>query len=535
MTPSVFRNVGVPKVQKSVFNLTHERLLTGSFGYLYPSMLIDCVPGDVFSIAKRITCRLRPLVYPIMSEVNMFEHTFFVPYRLLMRSSGESGGGNTFSDAADFEDMLIGGDNTVAIPGDEAYTIPTRSVGAHSIGDLSDYLGFPPIGGAATGALPVAFPFRAYSFIWNEFYRDIDLDTELDITATNGLQTRRWEKDYFTSAREWQQRGTSPAVPLTGTLDVEPNGTGVYPTWETSSESSIAIQGQGSNVPQYNKSVSAEFLDWEDPNLQVDLSNGVTVDMADFRLLMQTQRWMERNARAGTRYNEVLKSHFGYTGFNDARAQRPIYIGGIKSPIVISEVLKTSEEASADSTAPLGAYAGHGITVGNGFIGKFRVPEYGIIMSILSIMPRSGYSQGIDRQWRKDSLYDFYWPEFANLSEQAILTSEIYATTVEATNDTVFGYQGRYNHMRIMQNQVCGEFRPGGDFDDAHLYREFASQPSLNANFVKSRYTGTFQGGIRDEVFAVTSEDTCWFRVGNIIKAVRPLPVLANPGYVDHN
>jgi hypothetical protein len=518
----VFNRVGVPKVGRSLFNLTHSKTLSGQMGYLYPSMYEDCIPGDVFSIGKRIKCRfIIPPLSPLMHEVNLYEHTFFVPYRLLMNE-------DELGDSGDFEDMIIGGSD-----GDTAITIPTVDVGGHSIGNLKDYMGYPPIGGSATGAFPVAFQFRAYNLIFNEYYRDIDLDTELDITSnTTSIWERRWQKDYFTSARPYQQRGTPPALPLTGTIDIDgKNGNVTVKNENDSTTRNMMVQITSGDIITQTAPSATGGLRWVNPQLEVDLSSGaITADVADLRLIFQTQRWMERNMRAGTRYKEVIKAHFN-EDVGDSRLDRPEYIGGIKVPIVISEVIGTNQD---DTVEDPGSLAGHAIGIGQKFIGKYRVKEFGIMMSILSVMPVTMYSQGIDRQWRKDTLYDFYWPEFANLSEQAVLTSEIWATTVEATNDTVFGYQGRYNEYRVRHNTVHGQLRYGGNLTYWTLAREFASQPSLTANFVRSRYSAGFEGGIRSDIFPVTTGDNLVIQVGNVLKASRPLPLMSNPGLVDH-
>ena len=232
---------------------------------------------------------------------------------------------------------------------------------------------------------------------------------------------------------------------------------------------------------------------------------------------------MERNARAGARYTEFLKSHFGVSPRDD-RLQRPEYIGGSKAPIIISEVLQTS---STDATSPQGNLAGHGITVSNAYCGKYHANEYGLIIGLMSVMPRSAYQQGINRQWLRRTKYDFYFPEFANLSEQAIENAEICATDVSSHNTAIFGYQGRYDEMRIKQNMVCGQMR--SKYDYWHMGRQFdiANPPTLNDDFVIC--------DPRKDIFAVPSEPALIVRFGNIIKAYRPLPLSAEPGLIDHN
>lgn len=265
--------------------------------------------------------------------------------------------------------------------------------------------------------------------------------------------------------------------------------------------------------PDYLTNAKAFFND-----NTVDLSVASTFDIADLRLAFQIQKWMERNARAGVRYTEFLKSHFGISP-RDERLDRPEYIGGSKVPIIISEVLQTS---STDATTPQGNLAGHGITVSDAYCGKYLAQEYGLIIGIMSVMPRSAYSQGINRQWLRRTKYDFYFPEFANLSEQAILKAEILAKDADSThNQDIFGYQGRYDEMRTKQSLVCGDMR--STFDYWHLGRQFnaGSPPALNADFIKCVP--------RKDVFAVPSEPGLIVSFGNIIKAFRPLPYISNP------
>ena len=190
-------------------------------------------------------------------------------------------------------------------------------------------------------------------------------------------------------------------------------------------------------------------------NNSVDFASAVTFNVADLRLVFQIQKWLERNARAGARYVEFLGAHFGVHPRDD-RLQRPEYVGGSKSPMIISEVLQTS---STDGTSPQGNQAGHGISGSSTYAGSYTAQEFGLMMGIMSVMPRSVYQQGIDRQWLRTTKYDWYFPEFANLSEQAIQRAEIYANGVAANNQVIFGYQGRYDEMRVKRNMVCGLMR----------------------------------------------------------------------------
>lgn len=512
----VFQQTAPARPGRSVFNLSYNKKLTCDMGQLIPIMCDEVVPGDVFKIGNQAVVRFQPLIAPIMHEVNVFVHYFFVPYRILWK---------------DWETFITGGvdgnDTTAVLPRWAPQVTPI-------VGSLWDYMGLPLV--IPTGRTPLDFPRRAYFSIWNEYYRDETLQTKVDFAPAGSdsygvIKQRCWEKDYFTSALPWQQRGTAPSLPIsgttsavfnadaTGTLRVTIGGTdtqayGMYNAPNSGVSFSPTPAGNGNNP--LRPIITAASL----ANNTVDLSSATTFDVADLRLVFQIQKWMERNARGGARYTEFLRSHFAVSPRDD-RLQRPEYIGGSKSPVIISEVLQTSEPTASSPQANM---AGHGISVNQSFCANYRATEYGLIMGIMSIMPRSAYSQGIDRQWLRQTKYDFYFPEFANLSEQAIERCEIYATNVEAENKTLFGYQGRYDELRFKRNQVCGLMRTSLNY--WHLGREFASPPLLNSTFVECNPS--------KRIFAVQNEPGLIVNFGNLIKAIRPMPVQSNPGLLDH-
>ena len=251
----------------------------------------------------------------------------------------------------------------------------------------------------------------------------------------------------------------------------------------------------------------------------IDLTTIDTFDVADLRQVVQIKNgW--NVARGGVRYTEFLRSMFGVSPRDD-RLQRPEYFGGSKSPVIVSEVLQTS---STDATTPQANMAGHGISVQHQYAGKYHCQEYGLVMGLLSILPKPMYQQGINRQWLRPTRYDYYFREFANLSEQAIERSEIYYAATEASNKTLFGFQGRYNEMRQKDNMVVGEMR--STFDYWHLGREFSSAPALNETFITCVP--------RKDIFAVPSVPGFLINWGNRIKALRPMPVEPVPGLMDH-
>lgn len=480
-----YKRVASLNPRRSVFNLSYEKKFTCDMGQLIPVMCDEVVPGDIFKLGSQAVIRFQPLVAPVLHEINMYVHYYFVPYRLLWDS---------------WEDFITGG-----VQGTDTSVLPRWTPTNYAVNSLWDYLGFPLL--VPTGALPMDFPRRAYNLVYNEYYRDETLQTEVALTNESVL-LRNWEKDYFTSSLPWQQRGPAPALPLTGTTSAvwigETSGTVSPINYVTNS---LHIQnGQSLSVINANT---------------VDLSTASAFDIADLRLAFQIQKWMERNARAGVRYTEFLRGHFGVSPRDD-RLQRPEYIGGSKSPVIVSEVLQTS---STDTTTPQGNMAGHGISVNDAYCGSYRADEFGLIIGIMSVMPKPAYQQGIDRQWLRRTKYDFYFPEFCNLSEQAIERAEIYASGVEAENLTIFGYQGRYDELRVKRNLVVSEMR--STFDYWHLARQFSTPPLLNESFI--------QCVPRKDIFAVQNVPGLIVSFANLIKAIRPVPVTAEPGLIDHN
>lgn len=486
-----YQQVGALNPGRSVFDLSYEKKFTADMGQLIPVLCDEAVPGDIWSIGNQTVIRFQPMLAPILHEVNMYLHIFFVPYRLLWD---------------DWEEFITGGAD-----GDDASVLPRWEPTIYTEGSLWDYLGF-PVGVDPDGAYPMSFPRDAYNFIYNEYYRDETLQTEVALTQETILN-RCWEKDYFTSSLLWQQRGTAPALPISGSTSAVFDSSR-FLAGSPASNMEVAAAGIYTPTP-------ANLLSVFNDNT-VDLSVASTFDIADLRLAFQIQKWMERNARAGVRYTEFLQAHFGVHPRDD-RLDRPEYIGGSKSPIVVSEVLQTS--ATATEPTPQGNLAGHGITVNTNFCGKYRVEEYGLIMGIMSVMPRSAYQQGINRQWLRRTKYDFFFPEFANLSEQAIERAEIYASGVAAENTTVFGYQGRYDELRTKSNMVVSQMRD--TFDYWHLGRQFSAAPTLDSTFVTCVPS--------KRIFAAESEPGLIVSHGNIIKCIRPLPITAEPGLIDHH
>lgn len=536
---NIFDSVKLKRPRRNVFNLSYESKLTVNAGELVPVMCKPVVPGDKFRVNTEMLVRLAPLVAPMMHRVNVFTHYFFVPNRLVWNQ---------------WEDFI-----TKGVDGTDAPAFPTLKLpstvdtanGHRFFGDSSlwDYLGLPSlnqIGNAAfqtqspngvkapAGYEVSALPFRDYLLIYNEYYRDQNLTSEIEFSRDGGsieaittnpllmLRRRAWEKDYFTSALPWVQRGPEVTVPVSGaggSMDVElkskaadqyfVSSSGSRPTGKLEVVNGVLFASHESSGTSVGAYLSPN-------NFQVNVDEmGVSIN--DLRTSNALQRWFERNARSGSRYIEQILSHFGVRS-SDARLQRPQFLGGGRVPVSVSEVLQTS---STDETSPQANMAGHGISasVNHGFTRYFE--EHGYIIGIMSVMPRTGYQQGVPRDFRKFDNMDFYFPEFAHLGEQEIKNEELYLNQYDADNSGTFGYTPRYAEYKYSLNEAHGDFR--GNMAFWHLNRIFTEKPNLNTTFVECNPS--------NRVFATaeTSDDKYWIQLYQDIKALRLMPKYGTP------
>lgn len=501
---NVFQKIKIKKPGKNVFDLSHEKKMSLIMGNLIPIFHQEILPGDKFNVSSEILLRFAPMLAPMMHRVNVYTHYFFVPNRLIWD---------------EWEEFITGGPDGTLTPVPPYVPYNNDYSDFMTEGSLSDYFGLPPVGtgGSGSGLKVSTLPFRAYQLIFNEYYRDQNLSNPVSILKTSGfdgnydqmmaIRKRAWEKDYFTSALPWAQRGSTVGIPLSpdeqGKLYKTSDGTLYTP----GSTKNLQVNGAGGLADQ--------------DLVQLSMDPGSTINVNDLRTAVKLQEWLENNARAGARYIEQILSHFAVKS-SDARLQRPEYLGGGVQPVVISEVLSTVGTTAEGIEAPQANMAGHGISVGrtNKFSKYFE--EHGQVIGILSILPRTAYQNGIPREFLREDKTDYYWPEFAHLGEQPVLKGEIFydPAASETVNKSTWGYQQRYAEYKYKPSTVHGAFRSTLDF--WHMGRKFTALPDLNESFVTSDPT--------TRIFAVTEDvEQIYAQVYNSVQAVRPIPYFGVP------
>lgn len=506
-------------MKRSKFSLSHYKLFSCDMGHLIPCALTEVLPGDTMQQSTSALVRLSPLLAPVMHPLHVRIHHWFVPHRLVWE---------------DWEDFITGGpdgfDESVFPTVTISYSAGTPDTGTGVVGELADYMGVPP---KINNLVVSALPFRAYALIWNEWYRDQDLQTELPISYASGsdsttnmaLQNVAWEKDYFTSARPWTQKGPEVSIPLQGDAPVKGIGkfgnqtftagpVNVYETGESGAtqfaDFSAFGPGSGSN----------EWLAAEDPNnagfpgIFADMSSVTAANINDLRLAFALQRYEEARARYGSRYTEYLR----YLGVrsSDARLQRPEYLGGGKQTIQFSEVLQTTP---VEDDGVVGSLKGHGIGAVRSNRYRRFFEEHGYVISMLSVKPRTMYVQGLSRTFNRRTKEDFWQKELEHIGQQEVLNKELYAS--HSSPNGTFGYQDRYDEYRRMESGVAGQFRETV-LDYWHMARIFSGEPTLNASFVSSNPT--------TRIFAdqTAESDRLWIMASHSIQARRMLSKKAN-------
>jgi hypothetical protein len=494
--------------KRNKFNLSNYKLLTASMGQLIPIGMYEVLPGDTVQQNSSLFIRMAAMATPVMHPLHVRIHHWYVPFRLIWD---------------DFESFITGGEDgldTTAPP-----TTGSYNAMGFLAGTLGDYLGVPidklcPFPSETTGDWPgiSALPFRAYGLIYNEWYRDQDLEDPVRVNTASGAEVRAectnqnllradWERDYFTTARPWPQKGAAVTVPITGggvTGNVIPDPDVDHPTFTahrtvgpTGTDGSGALghyfeneeggtlinrlSGPSSSPIPYLGSFTDVYR-WGNPGLKLSGGSLGALDINALREAFALQKFEEHRAMYGSRYTEYLR----YLGVraSDSRLQRPEYLGGGKSTIQFSEVLQTAAGQSPFPNGPVGKLAGHGI--GAMRTNRFRrfFEEHGIVMTLLSAVPKAIYMNALPRLWTRRTKEDYWQKELEHIGQQEVYTDEIRykGPWMPGVPRVTFGYQNRYDDYREIQSSVSGEFRKTEKY--WHLAREFSNDPVLNADFI---------------------------------------------------
>lgn len=516
-----FNTVQYPKVSSNIFDMSYDHKLSCQMGDLVPIHIQDHLPGDMINMGSDSLLRFAPLIAPVMHRVRVTVHHFFVPNRLVWDG---------------WEDFITGGQDPELTP-----ALPYIQNAGVNTSDLADYLGLP-----ITPSIDKfsAIPFAAYQMIYNDFYRDQNLIDPIDYQLADGnnssnwgslnqIRKRAWTHDYFTASLPFAQKGPAVEIPIATAQDVDVyhdyNGaTGAFRLPNVSD----TFTGSGLATVQANRpgagiggpapiAMSGQGMVYEPNGTLKAYTSQLAFESAtvnNLRVAFRLQEWFEKNARGGSRYIENIMAHFGVRT-RDYRLQRPEYLGGSIQPMVISEVLQTSES----SDTPQGNMAGHAVSAGGGKNFRYYCEEHGYVISLMSIMPVPAYQQGIPKHFSKFDKLEFGWPTFAHLGEQAVLNREIYYEDGDIQNDDTWGYVPRYSEYRYNPSRVSGEFQTNLNF--WHMGRIFASRPSLNQSFIEMDDTTV------NRVFAVPdpSFSKIYAHVFHRIKATRKLPKYGTP------
>lgn len=507
--------------------MSHERKLSTRMGKLCPVFIAETLPNDTWHITTEVFLRMAPMLAPIMHRVSVYIHYFFCNNRILWE---------------DWEEFITNGRLGTETPPVPPYmSIPTiLTVGNDllDVGSLADHLGVPPIADASvatwTGRNIDIMPFLAYQQINQDYYRDRNYEADVTwlpaVSGLNGdneaeilkLQTRKWEHDYFTSSLLTTQRGTEVLLPMEGAvtyLNISEVKTAAGADSSGATLTSVTTPGELTLSGGMGGTVQGRIEN-------IDSITNTSISINDFRVSIALQEWMERQNLGGSRINETIYAHFNRKT-SDGRLQMAEYLGGGKVIVKIGEVMTTAYSADeTDAVVPPANPTGTGKVLGSSNRISYNCEEWGFIVGIMSVMPTSGYMQGMPRMFLgRNQFEDYPWPTLAHLGEQAVYDYEIFAnpTSVPAdrTAQPVFGYNSRYVDWKFINSSAHGDFRT--TLKHWHLIRDFADQPNLSEEFV------TFEDDLQDRIFSVSGVDTLWCYLFNNAKVKRSLPYFATP------
>lgn len=518
----VFSEVPQVQIPRSRFDRSHGVKTTFDAGWLIPIMVDEALPGDTFQVNMAAFARLATPIYPIMDNMRLETFFFAVPMRLIWDNwayfCGERKEPNSSTD----------------------FLVPYCRINDADNESIFDYMGLPTK--VAANIDVSALPLRAYNLIYNEWFRDENLQYTAKVNKGDGpdlstdyaILKRGKRHDYFTSCLPWLQKGDAVQLSLGESATVKRLAT-TDQTWVAHSAASGSPESSTGTVNIIstqglvgNQSASTSFNFDPKGSLYADLSTAIGPTVNELRQAVQVQRILERDARSGTRYTEIVRSHFGVIS-PDARLQRPEYLGGGSSPVNISPVAKTVTDGTDNYTGQLAAFGTAGFT-GHGFSKSFT--EHCIIIGLVNVRADLSYQQGLNKMWSRQTRFDFYWPTLAHLGEQAVLNEEIYndvASVMGGFSKEVFGYQERYAEYRYKPSMITGKMRSNdtGSLDAWHLAQNYTTMPTLGPEFIKDDPP-------IDRVIAVPSEPHFIFDSYISMGCTRPMPVYSVPGLIDH-